>query len=306
MKNDSPTKETIRQYLLGRLDDQSDLEMRLSEQMLFDDELSEMVDSIEDEIIEDYLDGAVSASDRATIEEYFLRPAERREKLQLARLLRSHFQMTGNPVTGKNLGPSESLVNREGRDARAPNLHWLFQARTWCELAALVLLLAGGLIYISRVHSQLAASRQAQMRLAAELVQERARSARLTVEQSQSLQYLTSTKESQEVQPSVAILTFLGPVFRGGGTQVIDIGPWTQQIRVELDLEGASSGAYNLRLENAAGRTIWSQSGVTAVSGGLRFEMPAQSLSPGTYCLKVGSRSESYCFRVRGAKQNRR
>lgn len=297
MKNDSPTKETIRQYLLGRLDDQSDLEMRLSEQIFFDDELSETVDWIEDEIIEDYLDGAVSASDRAAIEEYFLRPAERREKLQLARLLRSHFQMTGNPDGKKNLVPYESLSNREDKAGPALSSHWLLQTRTWCELAALVLLLAGGLIYVSGLRhqfdSQLAASGQAQIRLDAELAQERERSASLA-------------KQLQEAQPPIVILTFLGPVFRGGGSQVIDIAPWTQQIRVELDLPGAPSGAYDVRLESASGRPIWSQAGVTAVSGGLRFEMPAQSLSPGTYCLKVGSRSESYCFRVRGAKQNQR
>jgi hypothetical protein len=295
MKNDSPTKETIRQYLLGRLDDQTDLEKRLSEQMLFDDELSEIVDSIEDEIIEDYLDGAVSASDRATIEKYFFRPAERREKLKLARLLRSHFQVTGDAATKKKLAPYETLPNREGKGDPAPSLHWLFQTRTWCELAALVLLVAGGFIYVSRVRhrfdSELAASRQAQMRLDGELAQERERSASLT-------------KQLLEVQPPIAILTFLGPVFRDrGSSPVVAVRPWTQQIRVELGLQGAPSGAYNVRLENSAGRTIWSQSGVTASSGGLRFEMPAQSLSPGTYCLKVSSRPASYCFQVRGAKQ---
>lgn len=290
MKSDFPTKETIRQYLLGRLDDQIDLEMGLSEQMLFDDELSEIVDSIEDEIIEDYLDGAVSASDQATIEEYFLRPAERKEKLQLARLLRSHFQVAGNAVAKKTLVPSEPLLNSEGKGGPALNLHWLFQTRTLCELGALVLLLAGGLIHVSgvrhRFDSELAASRQTQLRLDGELAQERERSANLT-------------KRLQEVQPPMAILTFLGPVFRGGGTQVIDIGPWTQQIRVELDLPGAPSGAYDVRLKSAAGSTIWSQSETTTASGGLRFEMPAQDLSTGLYCLKVSSRSESYCFRVR-------
>jgi len=293
MKSDSPTKETIRQYLLGRLDDQIELEMGLSEQMLFDDELSEIVDSIEDEIIEDYLDGAVSASDQATIEEYFLRPAERREKLQLARLLRSHFQVAGKAVAKKNLVAYESLLNSEGKGGPALNLHWLVQTRTLCELAALVLLFAGGLIYVSgvrhRFDSELAASRQAQLRLDGELAQERERSANLT-------------KRLQEVQPPIAILPFLGPVFRGGGTQVIDIGPWTQQIRVELDLLGAPSGAYDVRLESAAGRTIWSKSETTTVSGGLRFEMPVENLSTGLYCLKVIPRSESYCFRVRSKK----
>ena len=92
MKNDFPSENTIRQYLLGRLDHQEEFESSLSEQMLFNEELSEIVDSIEDEIIEDYLDGNLSREDRRAADTYFLRPRQRQEKLHLARLLRQHFE----------------------------------------------------------------------------------------------------------------------------------------------------------------------------------------------------------------------
>jgi anti-sigma factor RsiW len=294
MKNDFPTNDTIRQYLLGKLDNQSDLEERLSEQILLSNELSEIVDSIEDEIIEDYLDGTISADERTMIEEYFLRPAERREKLQLSVLLRNRFKASTGFEKKKLDTPSESASNTVRERVRARTFPWYFQARTWCELAALVFIVSSGLIYMSgvrdRLNSQLEEIRRTQMQLEDQLTQERQRSASLT-------------KQMQEAQPPVAILTFLGPVFRANeGSPAVEIRPWTQRVRVEVDLRDAPPGDYDVRLETEAGRTIWSKSGVTASAGGLRFEMPAQGLSAGAYCFTVGSRLGSYCFRVRDMK----
>ncbi len=92
MNSSLPDRRVIREYLLGRLDEQEELESNLSEEILFSDELSEMVESIEDEIIEEYLDGALDSADKNAVDEYFLRPPERKEKLRFARLLRHHFE----------------------------------------------------------------------------------------------------------------------------------------------------------------------------------------------------------------------
>lgn len=101
MKNDFPTEETIRQYLLGRLDDQGDLRDRLSEQMFFNAELSEVVDEIEDQIIEEYLDGRISSIDKKTIEGHFLRPPARQEKVKFARFLRDHLKTKSEALPKK-------------------------------------------------------------------------------------------------------------------------------------------------------------------------------------------------------------
>src|SRR2546423_822923 len=122
-----PAESVIRQYLLGRLDDQDKLESSLSEQMLFDEELSETVDSIEDELIEDYLDGALNDADRKAAEEYFLRPPERKEKLRFARLLRSRFEKKQAAVTKKTLDVAHEPVRKltNGGSGRLRALHWL-------------------------------------------------------------------------------------------------------------------------------------------------------------------------------------
>jgi hypothetical protein len=55
MKSNLPDRSLIREYLLGRLDNEKELEERLSHDIFSNDELSDVVESIEEEIIEDFL-----------------------------------------------------------------------------------------------------------------------------------------------------------------------------------------------------------------------------------------------------------
>ena len=88
MNSDLPDRGLVREYLLGRLDDKKELEEQLSHDICVNDELSEMVESVEEEIIEDVLDGTLGPADKNAVDGYFLRPPERKEKLRFARLLR--------------------------------------------------------------------------------------------------------------------------------------------------------------------------------------------------------------------------
>ena len=92
MKSNLPDRSLIREYLLGRLDNEKELEEQLSHDIFSNDELSEMVESIEEEIIEDFLDGTLDSADKDAVNTYFLRPPERKEKVRFARLLRNHFE----------------------------------------------------------------------------------------------------------------------------------------------------------------------------------------------------------------------
>src|SRR5215510_13627422 len=92
MNRNLPDRSLIREYLLGRLDTKEELEHQLSQDIVFNDEVAEMVESIEEEIIEDFLDGTLDSADKDAVDRYFLRPRERQEKLRFARLLRQHFE----------------------------------------------------------------------------------------------------------------------------------------------------------------------------------------------------------------------
>jgi len=84
----APTQR-IRDYLLGRLSEEERDGVELS--VLTEDETFEDVQDTEDELIEEYLAGSLSAPERKQFESYFLASAEHRESTDAARRLRAYF-----------------------------------------------------------------------------------------------------------------------------------------------------------------------------------------------------------------------
>lgn len=290
MTNDSPTEEVIREYLLGRLDGQDEREGQLSEQMFLNDELSETADSIEEEIIEDYLDDKVSAADRRAIEEYFLRPNERKKKLQFALLMRTHFGTPSAILKKKKLNTLSQPASEAADKSwfQALTRHWHSYSRLYYEIAAAVLIIVPGIFYVStsshRLQSQRDAARKSQAQAGEELAREREHSASLE-------------QRLQAIPP--AILLFPLGHYRQGDVPITEIRPWTQRIKVEMELSNTSPDAYDAHLETKAKQTIWSKAGLLASSGKLRFDIPTEHILPGDYCIAVSSQPERYCFQAK-------
>src|SRR4029077_8749547 len=162
-----PDPALVREYLLGRLDDKKELEEQLSHEICANDDLSEMVEIIEEEIIEDFLDGTLDPADKDAVDGYFLRPPERKEKLRFARILRHHLELRDDLVNTRK--DTFGSAGSESIDHRSPHF-WQSHLRNYGELAALVLIAVVGLIYISSI-------RKNQARLEAQLAQEREQSA---------------------------------------------------------------------------------------------------------------------------------
>ena len=294
MNESFPTESTIRQYLLGKLNEQQDLDTSLSEQICFNDELAEMVAAIEDEIIEDYLDGTLSAPDRKAVEEYFLRPAERREKLNFARLLRSGIKK-------RQLAPGKDAVAASHEEpkklSKKPSgwiLHFRSNFRTYCECAALILItISLGYLLKTRqgLESQINTIHNDQARLESELAQEREHSASLT-------------RELAQLEPPVASLPPFIRTFRGPETHQVEIKPFTRQIHVEIALPGSADAAYDVRV-NKAGTPICMEAGLKPSSGALRFEIPVQGITTGDYTIVVvpqpAGREMAYKFHAKVA-----
>lgn len=91
----------IREYLLGRLPEEESEEIET--RLLTDAEFAKALDVIEDEILEDYIDGNLSQSEKQAVEEHFLRPPERKRKLWFLRLLRSHVSKESQTQRGWGL-----------------------------------------------------------------------------------------------------------------------------------------------------------------------------------------------------------
>jgi hypothetical protein len=293
MKSNLPDRSLIREYLLGRLDTKKELEDQLSQDIVFNDELAEMVESIEEEIIEDFLDGTLDSADKDAVDRYFLRPPERREKLRFARLLQHHFEEQNELVGARSdaIPSADMNVIREGSDYRAP-IPWRSHFRTYGQLAALVLLSIGSLVYISGV-------RKNQALLETQLAQEREHSVSLI-------------RQAQTLQSSLVPLTLVSDRSRGDDTQIpnIEINPSTQRIIVEIALQGHNPGSYDVQLVTARQKaSIWSARLLPLVSSSgdarLVFDLPVQGMESNVYSFLVSpplpgpGRAKHYDFRVK-------
>lgn len=278
MKGSFPDRNVVRQYLLGRLDDQKAQEDELSEAILLNDDLSEMVEAIEDEIIEDYLDDTLDSTDKKAVNEYFLRSPARKEALQFARLLRHHFNTkTGDvvktgAVTATAVGQNVVYGEADVRSAVARRSHFMLYG----QFAVVIVLSISGLIYVSAV-------RKGQTRIEGELAQERKYSAALV-------------KEMQVLQPPIVSLTLVSDRSRSASTQLahVQIKPSTQRIIVDIALQDGSAGPYDVRLETKSGRgSAWSARLLPLVSASgdarLVFDVPAQGIESGIYSFVVSS-----------------
>jgi hypothetical protein len=292
MNSNLPDPALVREYLLGRLDNNKEIEEQLSQDILVNEELSEMVELIEEEIIENVLDGTLDPGDKDAVDGYFSRPSERKEKVRFARLLRHHVEQRQD-LTGAQTATLHSadtnLTPIRSDYRRGESWRYL---RNYGQLAALVLLSVGSVIYISGV-------RREQARLEGQLAQEREHSAGVV-------------KEAQLLQASMIPLTLVSDRSRGEGTQIpnIEIEPSTQRIVVEIALQGRSPGPFDVLLEaQGQNEPIWAARLLPLISASgdarLVFDLSVRGMESKVYSFVVSSplteagRPKHYDFRVK-------
>ena len=256
----------IRQYLLGRLDEQPNIEEKLSNDILLNDEMGDIVDSIEDEIIEEYLDGRLNSADREAVESHFLRPPARQEKLRFAELLRRHFDTR----------LAERVPDAE-RSLRMP-APGQSHLRTYGQFAVLLLVCASSIIYIAGL-------RRTNARLQADLAQ-------------QTEQAASAPQPLAQLQPAMVPLTLVADRSRGAGPKIplIEIASSTQRLIVEIALQSAGPTPYNVRLETKSGAgPLWTAKLLPLISPAgdarLVFDVPATKINSDVYSFAVSSSS---------------
>lgn len=84
---DNYDKETIKAYLLGGISDEETL-VGIEESLFLNDKFATEIELVEDEIIDDYVFGNLSAEDIKNAENYFFKTSERQFKLKLAQELK--------------------------------------------------------------------------------------------------------------------------------------------------------------------------------------------------------------------------
>jgi hypothetical protein len=106
MEDNIDTTGFIRRYLLGMLGQEEQAQFEV--QLLADGECFEELLVAEDELIDDYINGALSEPERQKFEHYFLASPERQQKIRFARTLKNYIavaEVIEAPAADKNKGP---------------------------------------------------------------------------------------------------------------------------------------------------------------------------------------------------------
>jgi hypothetical protein len=109
----APPVERMRGYLLGQLGEEE--QDRIERGLLADADAFPALEAAQDELIEDYLDGALEPADRAAFEAHFLAAPSHAESLACARLVREALlreagEATAPAAAGARGGPRRPVV----------------------------------------------------------------------------------------------------------------------------------------------------------------------------------------------------
>ena len=96
-EKDLEEQKAIREYLLGALSNKAEMR-RIEEKILLDDDFVEKLSVAEDQLIDEYLDGTLVASEHKSFNQFFLILPERKQKLRLIRDLRKYAANSENQI----------------------------------------------------------------------------------------------------------------------------------------------------------------------------------------------------------------
>jgi len=305
-------EKLIAQYLLGELTEEQQVE--IEDRAFSDNDYLASITAVENDLIDEYVRGELSAADRQRFENRFLASAERRKRVEFARALSTVISESSAPQ--KN--PVRDAPRWSWRDSLYAFLSGLNPAARLAFVAAVILLIVGaGWLFIEtqrlrRQVNQLQAQKQSgQQNLQQALEQERKRNeelnARLNQEKQQreqtdeSLRKLTETTEAKNPAPPpvIASLTLLPGLSRGGGQKPnLDLPNDAHLVRLQIGIDPEEPyKTFAVELRTLAGQQVWTRENLAArTRRGTRavaLTLPATVLKPGEYELRLRGLTEA-------------
>jgi len=309
MEQTSPDENLVVRYLLGQLPEEEQL--RLEERAFSDQEYLQNVLAVERDLIDEYVRGELSGSERRQFEKLFLASPERRRKVEFARALTN--VVSESPATESLARPAIDHAPIPWRDFL---LAWLRGQRMAMKfsLAAVTLMVVLGVSWLIaetiRLRAQLAqlqAQRQSQQRdeekppqeetLRRQLAEQQKRNEELALQLQNERQHLAQLQQeltrSSPPRPIIASLMLLPGLPRSSTDRPKLIVPrGAQQARLQIGLEkGDDHKRFHVELRTAGGQPVWSQNNLQprAARAGrsLVLYLPVSVLSAGEYELAL-------------------
>ena len=325
MATDINNETLIARYLLGELPE--DQQVEIEDRAFSDKDYLASITAVENDLIDEYVRGELSAADRQRFETRFLASTERRKRVEFATALRT--VVSESPVPEKKL--IHDVSGWSWRDSLYAFLNGLNPAARLAFVAATILLIVGAAwlfaetLRLRRQVNQLQAEKQSGQGLQQTLDAERKRNeelnARLNQEKQQreqtdeSLRQLTETTEATKPAPPpvFASLTLLPGLSRGGGQKPnLDLSNDVRLVRLQIGIDPEEQyKSFAVELRSVAGRQVWNRENLASrTRRGTRavgLTLPATVLKSGEYELRLrglteGGGSEDvgfYYFNVR-------
>jgi hypothetical protein len=262
----------LRKYLLGMLPEAESDE--IDDKLFTDQSFAETLEVIEDEIVEDYLDGTLSRQDRLAAERHFFQAPEHRSKLWFARLLRSHVQHQEQPVIKPVPIPW----------FQRPAFSWAMSLAT----ATLLIMVVGLGVYTANLSRSLQHEKDDRQMAQASLEQERKRVEKI---QAQLLLLQQQTGGDQgAVAANQPVVLNLMELERGQS----GVPELNQNVEVHIALVHGVRSSYEATLQSASISKIWSKTGLKPTGYQLVFTIPRNILPPGKYSLIVQGEGDTH------------
>jgi hypothetical protein len=148
MNQSSNDNEAVRHYLLGQL--QEPEQIAIEDRLLMDDAYYLRLEMMEDELIDDYVSGALSEADSQAFASHFLAAPERQKKLKFAQAMHKYARDHG---PAPRTATAEELPEADSRSLLVPKSgpRLAFASSTYFRIAASVILVIGAGLTVWRV-----------------------------------------------------------------------------------------------------------------------------------------------------------
>jgi hypothetical protein len=303
----------IRRYLLGDLPEAERL--ALEQKFFADDETFEQVWATENNLIDRYVRGRLTAVEKDLFEKNYLASPVHRQRLAFAQTL---VQAVDSPVQ-KQVAPSKS---QQPLSWWAAGSRWFRGNTMQLGMAAMVLLLIVGGIWLfterARLRDQMnqlenakVSEQQRTEELEKTINEERLRREELASElerlRQEQAKQTTQTPPNQVIPHSVVSLLLSPMLLRSEGEAApLKITGETKKVHLQLKIQEPEAGNFRVSLRTVEGTQIWN--GIASRKGGTTVSVliPAGKLSTNDYILTLtasGSTDQSqesgrYFFRI--------
>jgi hypothetical protein len=296
--------EAAVRHLLGLATEQE--KTALEETLFKDSKAFEEIAAIEDDLIDDYLSGALTGNERSSFEAAYFATAERRARVDFARTLRQRLAGTG-------VRPPLRLPR-----PRAFRTFPILLAAAAVLFAILAFVFGMDAARAHRQANKLLAERNAaaqrELELSRRVGEAQAQAEQLgrqVAEERSETERLS--REVEELQASssakIASLTLIAGLVRGSGNlPAVRVAPDTVSLRLTAPMQ-VSYASYGASVQTPEGKTLWRGPARPSAARGqsIVVTLPAKDIPSGDYILSVtgvtaAGREESaadFSFRVK-------